>query len=343
MAAKSYRVGIVGATGAVGQELIRLLHERRFPLRELVLLASARSAGKKVNWGGKEWTVRETSPESFAGLDVAIFSAGGGTSEKLAPEAVKRGCLVIDNSSFFRMDPKVPLVIPEINAAALARHAGIIANPNCSTAIALMGLYPLHRAFGLKGFFAATYQAVSGTGAQAIQELDAEVRAWADGGSVAPSVYPHPIAFNLIPHVDKFLESGYTKEEVKMLNESRKILDLPKLRVTCTCVRVPVFRAHSIAISAEFARPVDLAKARAAIRRFPGAELCDDPAHNRYPMPLDYTGKEKSGVGRLRRDTFFKNGLSFFVSGDQLWKGAALNAVQIAETLHRRGKLHLGK
>ncbi|HVU38466.1 MAG TPA: aspartate-semialdehyde dehydrogenase [Opitutales bacterium] len=343
MAAQSYRVGIVGATGAVGQELIRLLHERNFPLRELVLLASARSAGKTQTWNGKSWTIREATPDAFDGLDVAVFSAGGGTSEKLAPEAVKRGCVVIDNSSFFRMDPKVPLVIPDINPHALDQHHGIIANPNCSTAIALMGLYPLHRAFGLKGFFASTYQAVSGTGAQAIEELDKQVRAWADGRSSPPHVYPHPIAFNLLPQVDKFLDTGYTKEEMKMLHESKKIMELPALRVTCTCVRVPVFRAHSIALSAEFERPVDLAQARQAIAKFPGAELCDDPAKNLYPMPIEYSGKHKCGVGRLRRDTYFENGLSLWISGDQLWRGAALNAVEIAEVLHSRGKLRGGK
>jgi len=339
MSASSYRVGIVGATGAVGQELIRLLHERKFPLRELVLLASARSVGKTITWGSHSWTVREATPEAFKDLDVAVFSAGGGTSEKLAPEAVKRGCVVIDNSSFFRMDPSVPLVIPDINPHALDGHHGIIANPNCSTAIALMGLQPLHRAFGLKSFFAATYQAVSGTGAQAIQELDTQVRAWADGRSSPPVVYPHQIAFNVLPHVDKFLDTGYTKEEMKMLNESKKILELPSLRVTCTCVRVPVFRAHSIALSAEFEKPVDIAKAREAIKHFAGAELCDDPSKNIYPMPIDYTGKHKCGVGRIRRDTLFENGLSLWVSGDQLWRGAALNAVEIAEVLHQRGKL----
>jgi aspartate-semialdehyde dehydrogenase len=343
MSSNSYRVGIVGATGAVGQELIRLLHERNFPLRELVLLASARSAGKTITWGGHSWTIREATPEAFKDLDVAVFSAGGGTSEKLAPEAVKRGCVVIDNSSFFRMDPKVPLVIPDINPHALDGHHGIVANPNCSTAIALMGLQPLHRAFGLKGFFAATYQAVSGTGAQAIQELDTQVRAWADGRSSPPVVYPHQIAFNLLPHVDKFLDTGYTKEEMKMLHESKKILELPSLRVTCTCVRVPVFRAHSIAISADFEKPVDIAEGRAAIQNFVGAELCDDPVHNVYPMPIDYTGKHKCGVGRIRRDTFFENGLSLWVSGDQLWRGAALNAVEIAEVLHQRGKLKLAQ
>ena len=202
-----------------------------------------------------------------------------------------------------------------------------------------MGLFPLHQAFGLRRFFASTYQAVSGTGAEAMRELDAQARAWAKGETLAPKVYPHTINFNLIPQVDSFLEDGYTKEEMKMLNEGRKIMDLPGLKVTTTCVRVPVFRAHSIAISAEFERPVDLAVARRAISAFPGAELCDDPANRKYPMPLDYAGKEKCGVGRLRKDTLFDNGLSLWISGDQLWKGAALNAIQIAEALHSQGRL----
>jgi aspartate-semialdehyde dehydrogenase len=316
----AYRIGIVGVTGAVGQEILALMAKRNFPVAELRPLASARSAGTKVAYAGREWTVQEAKPEAFEGLDFAIFSAGGSISLALAPEAVKRGCIVIDNSSAYRMYPDVPLVIPEINAAALDDHKGILANPNCSTAIALMGLYPLHRAFGLKRFFASTYQAVSGTGAEAMRELDAQARAWARGESLAPKVYPHTINFNLIPQVDSFLEDGYTKEEMKMLNEGRKIMGLPNLKVTTTCVRVPVFRAHSIAA-------------------FPGAELCDDPAHRRYPMPLDYAGKEKCGVGRLRKDTLFDNGLSLWVSGDQLWKGAALNAIQIAEALHARGRL----
>ena len=335
----AYRIGIVGVTGAVGQELLALLAKRKFPVAELRPLASARSAGTKVSYGGKEWTVREATPEAFEGLDFAVFSAGGSISLALAPEAVKRGCVVIDNSSAFRMRDDVPLVVPEINAAALDAHKGIIANPNCSTAIALMGLWPLHQAFGLRRFFASTYQAVSGTGAEAMRELDAQARAWARGESHPAKVYPHTINFNLIPQVDSFLDDGYTKEEMKMLNEGRKIMGLPSLRVTTTCVRVPVFRAHSIAISAEFERPVDVAAARRAVSSFEGAELCDDPAARRYPMPLDYAGKEKCGVGRIRKDTLFDNGLSLWVSGDQLWKGAALNAVQIAEALHSRGRL----
>ncbi len=337
----AYRIGIVGVTGAVGQELLALLAKRKFPVAELRPLASARSAGSKVTFDGREWTVQEAKPEAFAGLDFAIFSAGGSVSLALAEEAVKRGCVVIDNSSAFRMRDDVPLVVPEINAAALDAHRGIVANPNCSTAIALMGLTPLHRAFGLRRFVAATYQAVSGTGAEAMRELDTQVRAWAAGQTSAPKVYPHTIAFNLIPHVDSFLEDGYTKEEMKMLNEGRKILGHPTLRVSTTCVRVPVFRAHSIAISAEFDRPIDLAVARRVIAEFEGTELRDDPATKTYPMPLDYAGREKCGVGRLRRDTLFDNGLSLWVCGDQLWKGAALNAVQIAEALVARGKLRI--
>jgi aspartate-semialdehyde dehydrogenase len=335
----SYRIGIVGVTGAVGQELLALMAKRNFPVKELRPLASARSAGSKISYGGKEWVVQEAKPEAFEGLDFAVFSAGGSVSLALAPEAVKRGVIVIDNSSAFRMFAEVPLVIPEINADALDHHQGIIANPNCSTAITLMGLYPLHRAFGLKCFFASTYQAVSGTGAEAMRELDSQVRAWAKGDNHPAKVYPHTINFNLIPQVDSFLADGYTKEEMKMLNEGRKIMNLPHLKVTTTCVRVPVFRAHSIAVSAEFERPVDVAVARQAIAAFSGAELCDDPAQNKYPMPLDYAGKEKCGVGRIRKDTLFDNGLSLWISGDQLWKGAALNAIQIAEALHQRGRL----
>ncbi|MDR2512652.1 MAG: aspartate-semialdehyde dehydrogenase [Puniceicoccales bacterium] len=331
----SFKVGIVGATGAVGQEILMLLAKRKFPVAELRPLASARSAGKKIVFADNECPIIEATPEAFTGLDFAIFSAGGSVSLALAHEAVARDCVVIDNSSAFRMDAGVPLVVPEINAHTLASHRGIIANPNCSTAIALMGLYPLHRRFSLKRFFAATYQAVSGTGAAAMRELDTQVRQWASGRVVEKSVYPHQIAFNLIPHVDSFLDSGYTKEEMKMVNEGRKILDLPGLRASTTCVRVPVFRAHSIAINAEFETPVDIHSARDAIAKFSGAELCDNPENKLYPMPLFYTGKEKCGVGRIRIDSALDNGLSFWVSGDQLWKGAALNAVQIAEALTR--------
>lgn len=333
----SYRVGIVGATGAVGQELIDLLLARNFPASELVLLASSRSAGKTITRGERSWVVAEACPEAFADLDLAIFSAGGGTSLQLCPEAARRGCLAVDNSSAFRMDDAVPLVVPEINPQALRKHNGIIANPNCSTAVALMGLWPLHQAFGLKRFFAATYQAASGAGAAAMAELESQVRAWCAGEPLPVEQFPHQLAFNLLPHVDRFLESGYTREEEKMLNESRKIMELPGLRASTTCVRVPVLRAHSIALNAEFERPVDVARAREAIAAFAGAELCDAPADNRYPMPLDFSEKETCGVGRLRIDSALDNGLALWVVGDQLWKGAALNAVQIAEALHADG------
>lgn len=335
----AYKVGIVGVTGAVGQEILALLASRNFPVEELRPLASARSTGKTIEFGGKTWTIREATPESFEGLDFAIFSAGGSISKALAPEAAKRGCIVIDNSSAFRMDPNVPLVVPEINAHALKNHKGIIANPNCSTAITLMGLYPLHKAFGLKRFFASTYQAVSGTGAAAMEELKKQVVAWANGEKLETGVYPYQIAFNLIPHVDSFLEDGYTKEEMKMLNEGRKILELPELVCTCTCVRVPVFRAHSISVDAEFEKPVSVEAARKAIAEFVGAEVQDDPANKVYPMPLFYQNKVKCGVGRIRKNTAFDNGLALWVCGDQLWKGAALNAIQIAEEMDRQGLL----
>ncbi|MEO0793537.1 MAG: aspartate-semialdehyde dehydrogenase [Verrucomicrobiota bacterium] len=329
----SYRVGIVGATGAVGQELIDLLHRRNFPMAELVLLASSRSAGKTITWQDKSWTVQETKPEAFDDLDIAIFSAGGGTSKELCPEAAKRNCIAIDNSSAFRLDPNVPLIVPEVNPEAVRAHQGIIANPNCSTAVALMGLYPLHREFGLKRFFAATYQAVSGAGAAAMAELEEQIKSWTKQEPLEVKEFAHQIAFNLIPHVDVFYEDGYTKEEHKMLNESRKILDLPELVASTTCVRVPVLRAHSMAINAEFEKPVDVERARELITLFEGADLVDDPANNVYPMPKDFSGVEKCGVGRIRKDSALENGLAIWVSGDQLWKGAALNAVQIAELL----------
>lgn len=323
----------MGATGAVGEELLRLLVEREFPCEEIVLLASERSAGKEIRHGGRVYEVKEARGEAFAGLDLALFSAGASITKELAPEAVKRGCVVVDNSSAYRMDPEVPLVVPEVNAAAVAGHGGIIANPNCSTAITLMGLEPLHRAFGLKRFVACTYQAVSGSGVAGMRELEAQVKAWQAGEEPERSCYAHPIAFNLFPHVDVFFDDGYSKEEHKMLNESRKILGLPELRASTTCVRVPVMRAHAIAVHAEFERPVDVKAARAAVGGFAGAELCDEPAENRYPTPLAYSGKEKCGVGRIRVDSALENGLAFFVVGDQLLKGAALNAVQIAELL----------
>ncbi len=335
---KKYRVGIVGATGAVGQELLDLLVSRNFPMESLRLLASSRSAGKKIQHAGKTYVVEETTPECFDTLDIAIFSAGGTPSKVFAPEAAKRGCVVIDNSSAFRMEPDVPLIVPEVNPHAIKNHKNIIANPNCTTAISLMALCPLHREFGLKRFFAATYQAVSGTGVAAMRELENQVRQYANGEPITHEVYPYQIAFNVIPHVDVFLENGYTKEELKMLNESRKILEAPHIMNSTTCVRVPVMRAHSVAINAEFEKPVSVERAREVIAAFPGAELCDDVENKKYPMPLFYQRKQKCGVGRIRKDLVFDNGLSFWVAGDQLWKGAALNAVQIAELLASQDK-----
>ena len=306
-------------------------------MSDLRLLASARSAGKSISYEGRSWVIEEATEASFKDLDICIFSAGGSQSKAFAQAAVASGCIVVDNSSAFRNDPEVPLVVPEINPEAVEAHKGIIANPNCSTAIALMGLYPLHQAFGLKRFIASTYQAVSGSGAGGLIELEQQTRAWAKGETLQKEVYPHQIAFNLIPHVDAFLEDGYTREEMKMLNEGRKILGLDGLEVTCTCVRVPVFRAHSISISAEFDRPVSVEEAREAIAGFEAAELVDDPEQGRYPMPLEYSEVVPCGVGRIRRDRVFDNGLALWVTGDQIWKGAALNAVQIAELLHERG------
>ena len=338
----AYRVGIFGATGAVGQELLRLLHERHFAADSIRLFASARSAGKTVELGDVRYTIEEAVAEAFDELDVALFSVSGGFSTEMAPEAVRRGCVVVDNSSAFRMDPKVPLVVPEINAHALEEHQGIVANPNCSTAIALMGLYPLHRTFNLRRFTAATYQAVSGSGVKGMQELENQVRAWSAGEPLKVSAYPHQIAFNVIPQVDVFYPDGYTKEEHKMANESRKIMGHGELAVSTTCVRVPVLRAHSVAINAEFWSPVDLEQAREAIRAFPGVDLIDEPEKQRYPMPFGIAGTDNCAVGRLRRDTAFENGLAFWVTGDQLLKGAALNAVQIAEGLHERGLIRIG-
>jgi aspartate-semialdehyde dehydrogenase len=326
-------IAIVGATGAVGHEMIKTLEKRKFPVGQLTLLASARSAGKELSFRGQLLAVRELTADSFKGIDIALFSAGGSVSKEFAPKAVQVGCVVVDNSSAFRMDDAVPLVIPEINAADLARHKGIIANPNCTTAITLMALYPLHKAFGVNRIFASSYQAVSGTGAKAIAELERQVRQVMACEPVTKDVYPHQIAFNVIPQVDVFLPSGYTKEEAKMENEGRKIMHHPGFRASVTCVRVPVYRAHSVAVSAEFEKPVTVEAARAVLSRAPGLDVVDDPAKQEYPLPLFASEKYHCQVGRLRKDCAFDNGLCFWVAGDQLLKGAALNAVQIAEEL----------
>jgi aspartate-semialdehyde dehydrogenase len=326
-------VAVVGATGAVGIEMIKTLEKRNFPVSKLTLLASARSVGKKLKFRGQDVTVTELTKDSFKGIDIALFSAGGSISKEFAPIAAKAGCVVVDNSSAFRMDENVPLVVPEINASDVKSHQGIIANPNCTTAITLMALYPLHKAFTVKRIFASSYQAVSGTGAKAIEELKRQVSEIISGKPVTKEVYPHQIAFNVLPHVDSFLATGYTKEEMKMENEGRKIMHHPNFRASVTCVRVPVYRSHSIAVSAEFEKPVTVEAARAVLKKAPGLDLVDDPENKKYPMPLFTSEKYNCEVGRVRKDCALDNGLCFWVSGDQLLRGAALNAVLIAEEL----------
>ncbi|MBX9742318.1 MAG: aspartate-semialdehyde dehydrogenase [Chthoniobacterales bacterium] len=326
-------IAIVGATGAVGEEILKVLERRQFPIASLRLLASSRSAGTKISFQDQILVVEALEEGSFSGIDIALFSAGGDISKQFVPHALKAGAVVIDNSSAFRGEPSVPLIVPEINPQDVHHHHGIIANPNCSTLIALMALYPLHQKFGLRRVIASTYQAVSGTGARGIEELRSQVTALNQGEVIVPKVYPHQIAFNLLPHVDAFLETGYTKEEMKFQNESRKILHLPDLQTSITCVRVPVYRAHSLAIHAEFEKPVSLAKAQEALLEAPGVDIIDDPVQALYPMPLEVQGLDQCHVGRLRLDSALPNALAFWVCGDQLLKGAALNAVQIAELL----------
>jgi aspartate-semialdehyde dehydrogenase len=333
MQKKNFHLAIVGASGAVGREMLDVLVRRGFPVASLRLLGSARSAGQELEFKGQTLPIELLKADAFEGIDLALFSAGAGVSREFAPLAVRAGAVVIDNSSAFRLDESVPLVIPEINGADAAGHRGIIANPNCTTAVALMALAPLHRAFGVRRVFASSYQAVSGSGARAIEELRSQVAAVAAGRPATPEIYPHQIAFNVLPQVDTFLPNGYTREEMKMQCEGRRILHLPDFRASVTCVRVPIYRAHSVAVSAEFERPVTLAAAQAALADQPGLRVVDDPARNLYPMPLHCAGKDDCEVGRLRVDCALENGLAFWVAGDQLLKGAALNAVQIAELL----------
>lgn len=327
-------VAIVGATGAVGVEMLLCLEQRNFELSELTLLASARSAGKTVIFRGTEIVIKELTHDSFKGVDIALFSAGGDISREFAPSAAAAGAVVIDNSSAFRMDEGVPLVVPEINPeAAKKRPKGIIANPNCTTIISLMALAPLHERFGLESVIASSYQAVSGSGAQGIVELEEQVKAIANGQSFTPKVYPRQIAFNVIPQVDVFTENGYTKEEMKMAYEGRKILGHPDLKVSCTCVRVPVYRSHSVSITAKFFKEPDLEAARNVFVGRPGIQVKDDPSQKLFPVPLDTTGKDDCLVGRIRKNLVLENALDLWVVGDQVRKGAALNAVQIAEIL----------
>ena len=333
MKRRKFNIAVVGVTGAVGQEMLRVLEARRFPVNQLIPLASKRSAGKRVGFKGNRYTVRELTKDSFTDVDIALFSAGGGISKQFGPAAAAAGAVVVDNSSAFRMEKHVPLVVPEINGADVLKHKGIIANPNCSTIITLMALNPLHRAFGVKRIFASTYQAVSGSGAQGIIELEQQVKALARGRKVKKDVYPHQIAFNALPHVDVFLDNGYTKEEMKLENEGRKIMHHARFKASSTCVRIPVYRAHSISVNAEFTKPVTVAAARRVLKKAPGLDLVDDVKNNVYPLALDLAEKDNCAVGRIRKDCAMKNGLSFWVVGDQILKGAALNAVQIAEVV----------
>ncbi|HEX7022176.1 MAG TPA: aspartate-semialdehyde dehydrogenase [Trueperaceae bacterium] len=331
------RVAVVGASGAVGQELLRLFEERALPISELMLYASARSAGKTTEALGRSFTLRALPEDGNLHADVVFSSAGGSISQAHAWRWAEHGATVIDNTSAHRMDPRVPLVVPEINPDAARTHQGIIANPNCSTIIALMALAPLHRAFGLTRATVATYQAVSGAGATGIGELDSQTREVLRGGRPTPQKFAHPIAFNLFSHDSEVGEDGYNQEERKLTLESRKILTAPDLRVSATCVRVPVFRAHSEAIHAEFARPVNETEAREVLCRAPGLRLVDDRATNHFPMPLEAEGKDEVLVGRLREDASLPGALALFVAGDQIRKGAALNALQIAELLYGEG------
>ena len=332
---KEYNVAIAGATGAVGIEMIKTLEQRDFPVKNLRLLASSRSVGKKLTYKDTEIAVEELNEKSFKDIDIALFSAGGGISKQFRKSVVDSGAVMIDNSSAFRMDDDVPLVVPEVNPEDIKNHNGVIANPNCSTIIMLVAVAPLHRAKGLKRLVAATYQAASGAGAKGMDELDVQTRQILANEEIKPQAFAHRIAFNLIPHIDSFYDNGYTKEELKMLFESRKMLHLPDLMVSCTCVRVPVMRAHSEALNLEFEHDITPAEAREIIVNSPGVTVIDDPDNNVYPMPVDATNQDNILVGRIRQDISRndKRGLDIFVAGDQILKGAALNAVQIAELL----------
>ncbi|WP_373541254.1 aspartate-semialdehyde dehydrogenase [Chamaesiphon sp.] len=328
-----YRVAILGATGAVGTELIALLASRNFPISELKLFASPQSAGKKLQFRGKEIVVEVVDDRSFDGVDIVLASAGGATSTALASQVVAAGAVMIDNSSAFRMRPDVPLVIPEVNPAAAADHHGIIANPNCTTILMAVAIYPLHQIQPIQRIVAATYQSASGAGARAMAEVETQSRDILDGKPPIPKIFPYPLAFNLFPHNTPIDEHGYCEEEMKMVNETRKIFGTPDLRVTATCIRVPVLRAHSEAINLEFAAPFNPDQARSILAQAPGVKLVEDWTNNYFPMPIDASGKDEVLVGRIRQDISHPNGLELWLCGDQIRKGAALNAVQIAELL----------
>jgi aspartate-semialdehyde dehydrogenase len=330
---RSYRVAILGATGAVGTELLSLLEQRHFPVESLKLLASPRSAGQQLSFRGETLTVEALDDRAFDQIDIVLASAGGSISKVWAPKAVAAGAVVIDNSSAFRMDPAVPLVVPEVNPDAAIAHQGIIANPNCTTILMLVAIYPLHQVQPIQRIVAATYQSASGAGARAMEEVKAQALAILQGQEPKTEIFPYPLAFNLFPHNTKLNDLGYCEEEMKMVNEARKIMGVPDLRVTATCIRVPVLRAHSEAINLEFASPLKVAQAREVLSQAPGVKLVEDWQANYFPMPIDASGQDDVLVGRIRQDISNPNGLELWLSGDQIRKGAALNAVQIAELL----------
>lgn len=334
--AKDYRVAVAGATGAVGREMLKTLHDRGFPAKKVRAFASARSAGDTVPFGDEELLVEELKEDSFKGIDLALFSAGGDASLKFAPHAVAEGCVVIDNSSAWRMDPRCPLVVPEVNANALEGQKGIIANPNCSTIQMVVALKPIYDAVGIKRIVVATYQAVSGTGQKGIAELERQVSDLFNGREAESKVYPHRIAFNILPHIDVFLDNDYTKEEMKMVNETIKILGDPDLKITATCARVPVFYGHSEAVNVETGKKLGAKECRALLVGAPGVAVLDNPGENIYPLASESAGEDEVFVGRIREDESIPNGLNLWIVADNLRKGAALNAVQIAEELVRR-------
>jgi len=337
---KGYRVAIVGATGLVGQEFISILEQRNFPMDSIQLLASDRSAGKKLFVSHQEIEVKETVPESFKEIDIALFSAGAEVSHYFSPIAAQSGAVVIDNSSAFRMAPTVPLVVPEVNPEDIKRHKGIIANPNCSTIQMVVALYPLHKANPIKRIIVDTYQAVSGTGSAAVEELTTQANQILDGQATVPHVYPHQIAFNVLPEIDVFLDNAYTKEEWKLVKETRKIMHADNIAISATCVRVPVFTGHSEAVNVEFSQPMSPDEARRILAQAPGVKVVDDPTVSLYPQPWSAAGTDEVFVGRIRRDASHPNGLIMWVVADNLRKGAALNAIQIAEEMIKRGWLH---
>ena len=341
MMKKNPVVAVVGATGAVGREMLDTLVRRNFPHAEVRALASSRSAGNKVEFGSKKLTVQELTEDSFNGVDLALFSAGGSTSEKFAPCAVKSGCVVVDNSSAWRMDPAVPLVVPEVNPEDLSWHKGIIANPNCSTIQMVVVLKPLHDAGRIKRVVVSTYQAVSGTGQKAIVELEAQIRQLFNGMEASNNVYPHRIAFNCLPQIDVFLDNEYTKEEMKMVLETKKIMGDDSIRVTATTVRVPVFYGHSESVNIETEKKITPREARAILAQAPGVRVFDNPGEKIYPMPIVAAGEDDTFVGRIREDESIDNGLNMFIVADNIRKGAALNAVQIAEVLLERNLLRV--